>query len=340
MVVIAGELIVRFGSFGPDVFSLQRGMIRISDHPSLRYELVPHYVSPRRDITINRHGMRHPPVETAKNEDSFRVALIGDSIAFGMGAGQEEHLAIAIMREAAARPFATRIEALNFGVPGYNIEQVATSLETKVAPFEPDHILYIYCLNDPQEFSRELEVLLRQSEISSAERDYLHRLWQASTSPLGGSKLWMLIRYRIASWRTSATPEPSPIIDDMHRILHGEAESYYHTLYRRATAISRLEQGLDDLATWSRDHQTPVSLVIVPLFIELDAYPFLALHEIVTTMAAERNLTVLDLLSAFQDLGKGGWKEVHADPIHPNRKGYALIAKHLVDWITTEIIQP
>ena len=51
-----GEAAVRMFGLGPDVYGIQRGMIRLTPDPLRRYELVPNYVSPARDVVVNAHG--------------------------------------------------------------------------------------------------------------------------------------------------------------------------------------------------------------------------------------------------------------------------------------------
>lgn len=333
----AGEGLVRAFRLGPDVLRIQVGMIRLTPDPRLRYELVPHYVSPQGDVAINAYGMRNRPVEKAKPAGVFRIACIGDSIAFGMGTARD-HFSLQLEEQLnGAPPSPTpKVEVLNFGVPGYNVEQVAAALEERAADFSPDLVVYLYCLNDPQETSRELEVTLRQRAVSPAQQAYVQRLWAASGSALGGSRLWLLARLALASWtRPPAAAPRERYRDDMEIVLAGEAAPYYRSLYRAAAPLGRFHAGLDAIARWSRTSGVPVLVATVPLFTGFGTYALEDLHDQVRAAAAARGLPALDLLPVYRAAQWSGAGEFRADPLHPNREGYGLAARAVAEEIRT-----
>ncbi len=324
-----GEWAVRAFDLGPDVGRLQVGMIRLTPDPDLRYELVPGYVSPLRDVAINAQGLRDRPVELAKPAGARRIACIGDSIAFGMGAAQDPFDVQLEERLAAGRPSgAPAIDVLNFGVPGYNVGQIAAALEKRAAAFAPDLVVYLYCLNDPQETSRELETTLRRGAGSPARQDYVRRRWLASSSALGGSRLWLLARLA-GTARTSRGENGAaePIRDDMSIALAGGAPDYYRSLYRPGPARERFEAGMATIGRWSARTGVPVLVATVPLFENLWTYPLEDLHAQVRAAAESNGLAALDLLPAYQAALLAGRADFRADPLHPNRAGYGLAAE-------------
>lgn len=328
----AGEGIVRAFDLGPDVCRIQLGMVRLTPDPGLRYELIPHYVSPLRDVVINAHGMRNRPVEPAKAPGVFRIACIGDSIAFGMGTPRDTFSVQLEARLNEGRPDGARtFEALNFGVPGYHIGQVAAMLEGRVPAFDPDLVIYLYCLNDPQEASRELEGTLRRNNVSPARQAYVRRLWAVSESARGGSRLWLLAKLAAASGsrRNDVGPRGGGFRDDMQILLDGEGTAYYRSLYREGPALDRFHAGLDAIARWSRESGVPVLVVTVPLFTGFEPYAWGDLHDQVREAAAARGLPVMDLLPVYR-AAPGGF---HADLLHPNREGYGLAARAVAEEI-------
>ena len=320
-----GEAAVRALGLGPNVCGIRRGMIRLTPDPGLRYELVPNYVSPARDVVVNAQGMRDAPRALAKPPGVRRIACVGDSIAFGMGTPQDP------FNRQLERLLGDGAEVLNFGVPGYQIGQVAAALAGRAAAFAPDLVLYLYCLNDPQETSRELEGILRWSELPPGRAEALRRLWAPSRSLLERSRLWQLLRWRLAGRDAAPAPAAPRYRDDMELILAGQGEGYYRTLYEDPAARARLAAGFDALARWSAETGVPVWVVVFPIFVELDAYRLENLHRIVTEEAAARGLRTLDLLPIYQEalrqeaLRSGG-ATFNADPLHPNRAGYGIAA--------------
>ena len=291
-----GEAAVRAFGLGPDVYGIRRGMIRLSPDPDLRYELVPNFVSPARDVVVNAHGMRDAPRALAKPAGVRRIACVGDSIAFGMGTPREP------FNRQLERLLGGGAEVLNFGVPGYHVGQAAATLVRRAAPFAPDLALYLYCLNDPQETSRELEGILRWRELPPGRADALRRLWAPSRSALERSRLWQLFRWRLAG---RSAPAPAPAApryrDDMELILAGQGEAHYRALYEDPAARARLAAGFDALARWRAESGVPVWVVVFPVFVELDKYRLEDLHRIVAEEAAARGLRTLDLLPVYQE---------------------------------------
>jgi lysophospholipase L1-like esterase len=98
-------------------------------------------------IATNRYGFRDADFATpAKPPGTRRIAFVGDSVTLGMGVAPRDTFVGRVGARAAAE--GERVEALNFGVDGYNALQVEALVRTRVPPFQPDAIVYVMCLND------------------------------------------------------------------------------------------------------------------------------------------------------------------------------------------------
>ena len=194
------------------------------------------------------------------------------------------------------------------------------------AAFAPDLALYLYCLNDPQETSRELEGILRWRELPPGRAAALRRIWSPSRSALERSRLWQLLRWRLARRSTAPALAPERFRDDLEIILAGGGEAHYRALYADPAARARLAAGFDQMARWSAETGVPVWVVVFPVFVELDRYRLEDLHRIVAAEAATRNLRTLDLLPIYRDALRNGGATFNADPLHPNRMGYGMAA--------------
>ena len=113
-----------------------------SDDPALAYRLKPgcRIEKAGRVVRINRHGIRDDRDDLAAPAS---VALLGDSVPFGIALSQDETPAAALQRLAGGE---TRV--LNFGVPGYGIEELRRELERMLALCRPDRVWYVLNLND------------------------------------------------------------------------------------------------------------------------------------------------------------------------------------------------
>jgi lysophospholipase L1-like esterase len=116
-----------------------------SKNPTLLWEYRPY--GDAGGVATNRWGFRDVDYETpAKTPGVHRVAFIGDSVTLGMGVVPADTFVgrVGAMAVAAGRP----VQALNFGVDGYNALQIRELLAAKVLAFEPDQVVYVLCLND------------------------------------------------------------------------------------------------------------------------------------------------------------------------------------------------
>ena len=124
---------------------INRATVRRSDDPRLRFELRPGGVARAEvEYRVNELGLRGPETTREKPAGVRRIALVGDSIAFGYWVADEHGFARQLEGLLAAAPGAGRIELLNFGVPGYNLEQEIETLRAKALAFEPDLVVVLF----------------------------------------------------------------------------------------------------------------------------------------------------------------------------------------------------
>ncbi|MDA0321192.1 MAG: SGNH/GDSL hydrolase family protein [Verrucomicrobia bacterium] len=118
-----------------------------AENLDLVYELKPSAESRDKPYKINRFGMRDQEYALQKPANTIRIAVIGDSVAFGHQIPVEdtfEHL----LEDKLNATSDVHFEVLNFSVVGYNSRQEEIVLKDKVLPFEPDYLLIGVCLND------------------------------------------------------------------------------------------------------------------------------------------------------------------------------------------------
>jgi GDSL-like Lipase/Acylhydrolase family len=89
-------------------------------------------------IRTNSHGLHWREIERAKPEGLRRVAFLGDSFTFGCWAPSVEQSFVGVFEQLGNR---RRLEALNFGVGGYGLDDMELLLEQEVFDFQPDWII-------------------------------------------------------------------------------------------------------------------------------------------------------------------------------------------------------
>lgn len=132
--------------FGPDVLALGNPYVFYKFDPVLGWANLPgnHGFYNRgefnTEVAINADGMRDEPA-TAKRSDEFRVAVLGDSFTWGLGAAYGERFTEVLEAQNPA------LNALNFGVSGYGPIQYLLEIDTVLA-MEPDFVLVVFCLSN------------------------------------------------------------------------------------------------------------------------------------------------------------------------------------------------
>ncbi len=120
-----------------------------SGNRRLVYELRPSsWVSTQ--VQTNAHGFRDGEATLEKPEKVYRICAVGDSLTFGWLLKQEEIYTEVLERLLNEKPDGLEYQVLNMAVDGYNADQEAELIRTRVFDFEPDLLIIGYCANDDQ----------------------------------------------------------------------------------------------------------------------------------------------------------------------------------------------
>jgi lysophospholipase L1-like esterase len=315
------ELLFRVGGSKQD--PREYAAFRKSQVPGLDYEFVPGVSVPwaGREIRTNSQGFRGPDFSKLGGSGP-RIAVIGDSIAAGYGVAEDDALPYrmaALMREQGLHG-----EVLGFGVPGYNIQQLALLWENKVLPYHPAIVVYAMCLNDarPELTLSPRGVLVAAGTVElSPERALPGRLpipgkdWLHEHSLLYG---FAVSRYDILLRRLGFRGEPLPSLDQIEQLYLASPEGtrFRSLLGRLAASVESTGAGFvlvcfpvaDQLRTSNPRPQIVLGALAQTLGIEfVDLYP--AFH----AAADDRPERLLD-----------------ADGLHPNATGHALAAAEIL----------
>jgi D-alanyl-lipoteichoic acid acyltransferase DltB (MBOAT superfamily) len=112
-------------------------------------ELVPNMqvMTPRGLVTINQWGMRDKPYEKAKPANTYRIALLGDSHAFGLGLANDEVFEATLeerlnsdapQASTLKQTSSLKYEILNFGIEASFLLSQLMILDDRILPFRPD----------------------------------------------------------------------------------------------------------------------------------------------------------------------------------------------------------
>ena len=306
---------------------VNRATVRRSDNPRLGFELRPGgSVRAEVDYRVNAEGLRGPETPVAKPPGVRRVAVLGDSIAFGYWVEDEDAFPrqLETLLNQAGRAMG-RVEVLNFGVPGYNLEQEIELLRTKALAFQPDLVVVAFCLNDLEGlFSYELGLV---QDRTARGRSWLGRLREGL---LSRSLLFSWVEYRLSEL-------------DARRRFVGARNPLSGPLYAEAVSQQRgaLRASLGQLRGLLAPRGIPGVVVVFPVLGgRFERYPHRELHRAVVETAEESGFAAVDLLDCYSAYE---FRDLRVDVVHPSPLGHRVAAHAIRDalcargWLCPEV---
>ena len=120
------------------------------------------------DVAINSAGFRDREYSAKKPAGVYRIAVIGDSIAFGNNLPVDDTFSNQLEQLFAGSE--QEVEVLNLSLGGYDTLQEVSTLEHAGLQYAPDLVVLSYCFND--------------IGVSSINLEYINRARQYNSSPI------------------------------------------------------------------------------------------------------------------------------------------------------------
>jgi lysophospholipase L1-like esterase len=294
---------------------INRATVRRSDDPRLGFELRPGGVARAEvEYRVNAEGLRGPEARASKPPGARRIAVLGDSIAFGYWVAEGDVFPRQLERVLnEVRGRGPAVEVLNFGVPGYNLDQEIEALRARALAFSPDVVVLALCLNDLEGlFSYELGLV---QDRAARRRSWPGRLREGL---LGRSVLFSWIEYRVSEL-------------DARRNFVRARNPLGGPLYAEAVAQQEaaLEGKLAVLAALLDAHRIPGLVAVFPVLgSRFERYPHRELHAAVTRAAGKAGLAAVDLLDCYSAYD---FRDLRVDVVHPSPMGHRVAAHAIRD---------
>jgi lysophospholipase L1-like esterase len=318
LLLLLAEGILRFWGLAPSVELIQIGRFRLAANPRIGYEPVPMPSEGSEDQSFHSYrfyayrgfgnslGYRDTEHSIEKEEGSYRIVVLGDSIAAGLHVLNYEDT-FPWLLQAYLRERDVEADVINFGVSGYNTDQEIETLRTKGVDFDPDLVLLAYCLNDHQRVSSGILRVLRETQ---RERGAVNQL--AAPPWATRSALYRYLRYGLPS-RFAAQREERP---DGGRLTAEE-----------------LEAPFGELADLARVDGFQVLVAVFPRFQRLHEYAWEAEHRILAEASRQHGFLHLDLLPGYRDCAFASALQLSSDEWHPSAYGHRCAARAMADFI-------
>ena len=298
LALAAGEVLLRIVG-APEVAPVRRGRFQLSADPRLVFEPVPGLASAGSPDSFleyegrsNRLGYRDRDHALAKPPGTYRIVVLGDSIAAGYRIRRTEDTFPALLEQSLR---GLPVEVLNFGVTGYNTAQEVETLRTRALAFHPDLVLVAYCHNDRRPPDPRIVQALREAgggrrvvPLAAAEPVLVH------------SALYRFLRYAAFQAQQSETSDPAQ--------------------------GNTVEPSLRELGALSRREGFEVLLAVFPYLPKLYEQEHAREHAKLARLARELGFDHLDLRPTFQSCRADSPEKLRFDRYHPTAAGHRCAA--------------
>lgn len=330
--VALAEITVRVFSLAPGLNRVSTDIHRLSNDPQLRYELIPWTFAGYE--AINGQGRRDFNYNVQKPKGVFRIVTLGDSATFGWGVNLwSAHPTVTEYYLNKYKKQAEPVfEVLNFGVRGYGSQEEARCLETKALPYDPNLVVVLYNLNDPDPYSVDLAWAL--SRMDAVDDSFKNTLANSAKSHLKKAlyehvKLFTFAKYRIEAANKNRTDKAKN--EEGAWLVRHRTQNNYEVLkkdyfYRICDQYwERVTAAFAKFGKISREKNIPVMVAILPVLDDLSEYQYKPIHERVSAEAEKNGLKIVDLLPYFQTIHKTDPDlNLAIDFNHPNQDGHNL----------------
>jgi len=302
LIFIVGELLVRI--LVPKEFYLPISNIYQSVNDEHKFTLKPNLNVTAFGVPLrtNSLGFRGPEWSLRKNDNTIRIALLGDSHAFGYGVSFKDTVGEKLAKLLTDQG-GKKYEVLNFGVVGYNSFQELAVLKSVVLKFKPDIIIVIPCSNDHKDsFCADPDGFLRTSNNVDVNDDSINKLkiktssWIVEKSRLVFYLLFMKKQYDLCSENN----ELRGPVDDGQTDIRGWWMGPFDPLPIPQQLQKTVLEPLQGMVVEAKKHNTPI---IIANFNAVPAY-----RQLFAQLAQDEKVPSLELLALFPEVNS--WKEL------------------------------
>jgi len=313
---------------------------RLSDNPEIGYEPLPNAGD------HNSDGLRDKEYSKEKPPGVFRVVVIGDSLAYGLGVSRDQTWS-SVLERLLNEKFPGQFEIINLAVPGYDIVQVVEWFKKKGLAYHPDLVVYHYWLNDVvQDCSPTEKALWERGQVHGLVKNrLLRRLAETAFRLQVVRRSWFFFKnMEKGREKERLCGLPQEKIEDLmgreayllwrnfaNMIQEDNLSRFaFYKDYANLANFVRLNREFKELAAACKKADAPCWLLLTPLFRDKNPYPWHPLHAFIHDMGALYGMQYLDLSFLAQMPARAA----SLDHQHPSALGHRLIAAAILDAVT------
>ncbi len=262
------------------------------------------------------------PRAVEKPENTFRIAVIGDSFSFPTFMQLDDAFPKRLermlnLRDPAKDPL--QVEVFNFGKRGLSTELEVNTLK-QILPYKPDLVLLQITLNDTS--SMDFGTAVRRSPGK-----YLYGNLKITPETHPIMSVWKSLGYVAQRLHASKTL-PSMI-------------RYYHDIFEEPN-WSKFASSLEQMQKLTSSENVRFAAVVFPVFYtKIDAqYPFQDLHERIDGELVRQKIPFLDLRDRFAGLNPERLQVKPGEDTHPNEIAHRIAAESIYRWLSSAEMLP
>lgn len=318
-VVCAVALAEAFLRLRPDGEAGFRGLHRVEPGAPWLYRGRPGAEAGRRGggvfYSLNEAGFRDRSRSRSREPGAWRIAVLGDSIAFGYGVDRDARFTEWLGREL-HRAGHERAEVMNFAVSGYSPFNEAALFEGVVSEYDADLVLVQFCVNDLNDPTLHFDAQTRQSLGELPEQAFPDPATRGRVAPAR------------RTWLAACTLR---VCERLERALMGGKLDNENLALAMAP---RGGLGAGPEREWLRRHYGAIAtraaasgarfgVVLFPHEAQSkDASD--RLHRDLLELAAQEGWIAIDLLPAFREAARAAGEPLFLDFWHPSARGHEV----------------
>lgn len=266
------------------------------------------------EYNINLLKFRDLEHNIEKDNNTYRILVLGDSFAYGIAVPFEKIFPRLIEQNLNKNFNNAKIEVINCSQPGWNTEKEVNFCTEVFLPYKPNLVILSYVLNDTECLMHHKELTLNfWNKISFREPQFPLMKYLFVKSEL--------IRYiysRVESTRIKKEWLAGKFL------FYREDNLCYKYFKRAVNKLSKLKTQND----------FNVLVIIFPYFnVSLNGYPFIELHKQVKNIFAEVGFDVIDLYDYYKKYSSEELRACSLDA-HPNELAHSIAATVIANYIT------
>ena len=281
---------------------------------------------------VNADGFRDRRYARPKPPRTFRIVVLGDSIAFGYQVPVEDTFPKRLEARLAALGAGSRIEVLNLAVSGYNPYTEAALFADVGVGYQPDLVLVQFCVNDLNDptLHFDAQTIQRLETIPDAAfPDPAHRAPPPAPSLLpracARSRLCSLVVERLAP----ARPDPSRVAAALATHDHpSDAE------------LAWVGARYGEIAATAAAAGARFAVVVFPYSTQVDGKVGDHLERRLVALGDETGWVTIDLLPAFREATARGEGALFIDLWHLTAAGHRVAAEALLAQLACRGLLP